>query len=125
MAYASDFSGGPEVYVQATGGGGRRYQVSTDGGHSPHWSPDGRTIYFVSGATLMAASVVAAPEFRVSSREEVFGGMTDTHAYTVNYDVHPGGEEVLVIGQRGGPGSSRIVWTLDWMEIVRDMAAGN
>jgi dipeptidyl aminopeptidase/acylaminoacyl peptidase len=125
MAYMSDISGEEEVYVQAMGGEGRRYQVSTDGGESPHWSPDGRTLYYVSSVTLLAASVVTDPEFRVTSREELFGGMTDVHDHTVNYDVHPNGEELLVIGQRGGPGGSRIVWVLDWMEIVRDMGAGN
>jgi len=124
MAYTSDLSGEPEVYVQAVGGG-RRYQVSTDRGRSPHWSPDGRTLYFVSGNTLVVASIVTDPEFRVTSREEMFGGITDLHNYTVNYDVHPSGEGILVIGQRGGPGGSGIVWILDWTEIVRDMAAGN
>jgi predicted Ser/Thr protein kinase len=124
MAYTSDRSGEFEVYVQAISGEGGRYQVSTNGGTSPRWSPDGRTLYFVSSGTLVAASVVTDPEFRVTSREDRFDGITDLNIYNVNYDVHPDGEEFLVIDQ-SAPAGGRLIWILDWTEIVRDMGAGN
>jgi serine/threonine-protein kinase len=124
MAYTSDLSGEFEVYVQALSGEGGRYQVSTNGGTSPRWSPDGQTLYFVSNATLVAASVVTDPEFRVTSRQDRFDGITDLNGNSVNYDVHSNGEEFLVIDQSESTGA-RLVWILDWTQIVRDMSAGN
>jgi serine/threonine-protein kinase len=124
MAYTSDLSGEREVYVQALSGEGARHQVSTNGGSSPRWSPDGRTLYFVSNETLVAADLVTEPEFRVTSRDERFGGVTDLHTYNLNYDIHPNGEEFLVIDQSGGPAGGGLVWILDWTEIVRDMGGG-
>jgi Tol biopolymer transport system component len=64
IAYVSNESGRPEIYVSPFNGssssGGKR-QVSTSGGGQPLWSHDGREIYYLSEQTptlqLMAASV--------------------------------------------------------------------
>ena len=46
IAYQTDESGGLEVLVrpfpEIDGG---RWEASTDGGHSPVWSPDGRELF--------------------------------------------------------------------------------
>jgi hypothetical protein len=60
----------------------------------------------------------------VTSREDRFDGITDLNGYNVNYDVHPEGKESLVIDQTA-PTGGRLIWILDWPEIVRDMGAGN
>jgi eukaryotic-like serine/threonine-protein kinase len=49
LAYVSDESGQPEVYVQsfpATGKG--KWQISTQGGDQPAWSGNGRELFFLS-----------------------------------------------------------------------------
>jgi serine/threonine-protein kinase len=48
MAYASNTSGGWEVYVRPYPGPGPSIQVSTDGGGEPMWSPDGGTLFYRS-----------------------------------------------------------------------------
>ena len=58
LAYDSDESGRPEVYVQAFPAPGWRRQVSADGGRLPVWSRDGREIYFRNGDKVMAARVL-------------------------------------------------------------------
>ena len=78
----------------------------------------------ISSGTLVVASVVTDPEFRVTSREDRFDGITDLNGYNVNYDVHPEGEGFLVIDQ-SAPTRGRLIWILNWTEIVRDMGAGN
>ena len=122
---ASNLSGQREVYVQAITGEGARPRISTNGGWSPRWSPDGETLYYVAlDGTLIAAALQTDPEVRVTERVELFGGVTDLQGQNVNYDVHPDGEGFLVINQGGGPSGSQIVWILDWLEIVREMETG-
>jgi Tol biopolymer transport system component len=57
VAYASDESGRFEVYVEAFPAGGRRLQLSVDGGQEPQWAPDGRQLFYRSGGQLMSVRV--------------------------------------------------------------------
>jgi len=56
-AYQAQESGRPEIYARPTSGEDRKWQVSTDGGASPLWSPDGREIFYLCGLKLMAVAV--------------------------------------------------------------------
>jgi hypothetical protein len=46
MAYASDESGGYEVYVQRFPTLGEKHRISTHGGIQPCWSRDGRELFY-------------------------------------------------------------------------------
>ena len=46
LAYTSDETGRPEVYVSRFPVAGARTPVSRGGGHGPVWARDGRTIYY-------------------------------------------------------------------------------
>ena len=46
IAYSSDESGRPEVYVQPFPGPGGKWQISTSGGGSPRWRGDGRELFY-------------------------------------------------------------------------------
>ena len=61
IAYTSDESGGHEVYVRPFPPSGGKWQVSTAGGFSPRWRPDGRELFYI-GLTrkMMAVEVKAA-----------------------------------------------------------------
>ena len=124
LAYASDRTGRSEVYVQPMTGPGGASQVSTEGGNSPRWSSDGHTLYYVVGTSISAAALAPGAGFGVVSRKVVVdGGVTDINQQNVNWDIFPSGKEVLYIDQQG-QGSARIVWTLDWTELVRGMTTG-
>jgi Tol biopolymer transport system component len=57
LAYASDESGRFEVYAEAFPGGGKRVQLSVDGGTEPVWSPKAQGVFFRNAAKLMSVSV--------------------------------------------------------------------
>ncbi len=57
LAYSSDESGRPEIYVQSYPSGANRIQVSNGGGIMPHWSSDGKELYYVTNDSFMAVSV--------------------------------------------------------------------
>jgi Tol biopolymer transport system component len=125
LAYESDRTGQFEVYVQPLAGDGPRLQISTEGGNSPRWSPDGRTVYYVVGAAIVAAVRTPGSGFEIASRKTtVEGGAIDLNATNVNWDIHPNGREFLYIDQVGSEGA-QLVWILDWPEMVRAMATGN
>jgi Tol biopolymer transport system component/tRNA A-37 threonylcarbamoyl transferase component Bud32 len=76
VAYVSNESGQPQVYVQGYPERRGKWQVSQTGGNLPHWRADGRELYWTGpDDTLMAAPVTSgaagietgkpAPLFRV------------------------------------------------------------
>ena len=64
VAYASKASGEFQVYVRPFPGPGPLYAVSVDGGDTPVWHPDGRRLFYVSGARM----VVRYPAGREQAR---------------------------------------------------------
>ena len=56
LAYSSTESGRTEIYVQAYGGQGK-WQVSPSGGQVPHWSGDGKELYYFD----VNQSILAVP----------------------------------------------------------------
>ena len=58
LAYVSNESGNPEVYVRPFPDVSRgRWQVSTGGGTAPRWAHSGRELFFVRNSDLMVAPV--------------------------------------------------------------------
>ena len=49
LAYVSNESGRPEVYVQPYPGPGGKWQISTEGGTEPLWNSNGRELFYRSG----------------------------------------------------------------------------
>jgi len=59
LAYVSDESGQPQVFVQAMSDPGTRAQISSEGGIEPRWARTGNELFFLSKNRLM--SVKFAP----------------------------------------------------------------
>ena len=58
-------------------GGGGRWQVSTTGAFEPHWSPDGRSLYYRQRRDLMRVAVATGPSFAAGAPERVTTGLQD------------------------------------------------
>jgi Tol biopolymer transport system component len=57
VAFTSDESGQPQVYVRPLEGSTPAVAVSVQGGRHPHWRQDGKEMYFLGGdGSMMAAS---------------------------------------------------------------------
>jgi len=57
VAYQSNASMRNEVYVRRYPLGSEQWQISTAGGESPMWSPDGKDLYFGAGETIMRVPI--------------------------------------------------------------------
>jgi serine/threonine-protein kinase len=55
VAYDSDETGRPEVYVRTFPDSGKRWRVSTDGGRTPVWRRDGGEIYYLDADERITA----------------------------------------------------------------------
>ena len=58
LVYVSNESGRSEIYIQGMDRQKGKYQISVAGGSSPHWSSNGKELYFINPeGMLMAVSV--------------------------------------------------------------------
>ena len=92
LAYGSDESGSPEIYVTAFPERGRKWQISTSGGQSPRWGAGGSEIlYHATDGTLIAVAV-----------ESRAGGLLIGEAVTLfNTGVQPFGNHFWAISEDG------------------------
>ena len=57
IAYYSTESGRAEIFLETFPRGHDRWQISTAGGFSPRWRPDGRELFYTQGEALMAVDI--------------------------------------------------------------------
>ena len=73
IAYVSDVSGRPEIYIDEFPEANNRIQVSNDGGTEPVWARGGEELFYRSGRAMMAVSLSEETGPRRSSRTETAG----------------------------------------------------
>jgi serine/threonine-protein kinase len=121
LAFVSNQSGRPEVYVRPLGTEGGQVQVSLAGGSEPLWGPDGRELFYRSQGErepqLMAATLRTTPQFTVTSLRPLFP-LTDIDGSNphTGYDVSPDGRTFAMV--RRSP-ATRIMLIQNLPELVR------
>ena len=113
VAYASDESGRPEIYVQSYPSGGHRIPVSTSGGVRPVWSPDGHELYFVTGNAVVVARMHPDGTFDAPRK------IADRDAFLINdrfqsFSVSPDGQRLLMIHRDEGSVPRQLNVILNW-----------
>ena len=98
LAYTSEESGRPEVYVTSFPQAKGKWQISSTGGHTPRWRHDGRELFFCrTDGILMTAEVTAGKDSFASgvvkplSERRVFQNL-----FTASYDVFPDGQRFIM-----------------------------
>ncbi|MEP6834604.1 MAG: protein kinase [Gemmatimonas sp.] len=124
IAYMSDESGRPEIYVRSFPDGGGRIQVSSSGGTRPVWGRDGKTLYFRQGAqgtllvnrgtgtAMVAATLTRNPGLGVTARQTLFDG-----PYDREFDVSADGSAFLMIETTGS--NMTLVAIPNWVTELR------
>jgi hypothetical protein len=126
VAYVSDQTGSPEVWVRPFPGPGSPVRVSGEGGHEPVWSSNGRELFFQDENRLMAVTVTLAPEPRFVPPRMLFeGGFVGWEPNTPRtFDVSPDGR-FLMIERNLEVGATGIVLIQNWAEALKRLAPTN
>jgi eukaryotic-like serine/threonine-protein kinase len=74
LAYESDESGGNQIYLQAYRGPGAKWQLSTEGGLSPAWNPNGRELFYRNGDKTMVVAIKTSPSFSAGKPRILYEG---------------------------------------------------
>jgi serine/threonine protein kinase/Tol biopolymer transport system component len=110
MAYASNESGRPEIYVEPVPGPGGRRQISNNGGEEPRWVRNGREITYRNGTKMMSVPVQIQPAFQSGKPTEVFDRKFDRGFGVAGYDVTPDGQTFLMTrSEHPAPTEIRVV----------------
>jgi serine/threonine-protein kinase len=114
IAYVSNESGTPEVYVRPfPNTQNQRLQVSFGGAVAPAWAPDGDQLYYVrreanGQSNLVSASVTTGSSFSVDSTVALLPRgnfiLDNRHA---RYVVTPDGDQFLLVRQEEAGGTRR------------------
>ncbi|HXV63452.1 MAG TPA: hypothetical protein VEK15_22315 [Vicinamibacteria bacterium] len=126
IAYTSDATGRPEIWLRPFDEEGPPIRVSSQGGQEPGWSADGGELYFrrrgpaSTTPDLFAVSVVAEPALRVDMPRLLFSFPFLT-PYTPTYDVGRDGR-FLMVGGTPGEGTGNLVLVLDWFSELERLA---
>ena len=128
LAYASDETGRFEVFVRPfPDAQSAKWQVSTNGGSSPHWSAKGNELFYLDGATdMQVATVTTKPTFGVVAKERLFSAI----GYFVSpwaqaYDVTADGQRFLMlrVGSANGAVSGSLVLVENYVTELRQRMA--
>jgi len=117
MAYASNESGQPQVYVQAIPASGAKWQISPAGGGQPRWRRDGKELFYISAdQKLMAVPVKSGAGFEAGAPQPlfeldpVFPPLGGRFAYQPTAD----GKRFLVLSTAGGTAAPPINLVVNW-----------
>ena len=120
LAYMSNETGRFEIYVQQFPGPGGKWQVSAHGGLEPHWSVNGKTIYFRSpDAKIMAAHVEAGAAFSADVPQALFAAPILPGQRRNDFVVTQDGQRFLILAPIGKESAAPMVLILHWPSALK------
>ena len=126
MAYISNESGHPELYVNTFNGPAHKIQISTNGGNWPFWSQDGKYLYYIQGKELMRVPVNFSSGFTAGSPTEVFSNNSWVNTIRTIEDI-PGTQNFMMLkpdSTNNSANSLNVI--LNWdQELKRKLANAN
>ena len=120
LAYQSNESGQFEIFVRPYPNvEGGRWQVSTGGGSSPLWDPNGKGIVYRQGQLIQHVAVSTSPAFAPGTPATLSATTLPVDGAGMSYAMAPDGTLIVVkpIAGAGGPIEYRLV--LNWIEDLR------
>jgi serine/threonine-protein kinase len=116
IAYYSNESGRHEVYVRPFPNvNDHKWMISTTGGWTPVWSPDGRELFYMNGAALMAVPILGGgTTFGAGKPEQLFDGPFDT-TQDMNFDVAPDRSHFVMVEADPDAKPTRVNVVVNWI----------
>jgi serine/threonine-protein kinase len=123
LAYVSEETGSPEVYVRPfPNAGDAKWQISSNGGAYPVWAHSGRELFYVNGSNeLVSVAVSAGTRFIVEGSQTLFStqGFKANAQYHQYYTVAPDDESFYAIRLGMGAGGDMVL-VFNWFEELKE-----
>jgi len=99
LAYSSNESGNPEVYVRPFPGPGGKWQISVGGGLFPKWSRNSRELFYrtTDSKIMMAAYTTTGDSLHADKPQLWSPGQFTSRGPASNFDMHPDGKRFVVL----------------------------
>jgi len=122
LAFVSDQTGRPEIYVQSFPEPGRRWQISTSGGEEPRWARNGKELFFRDRERMMAVPIETTPTFKSAQPELLFRSTYQDSGMVIDYDVFPDGRFLMIGATDSAPPYTNLHVVVNWIEELRRLA---
>jgi Tol biopolymer transport system component len=123
LAYLSNESGRPEIYVQPYPGPGGKFLISAEGGTAPLWSRNGRELFYRSGDKMMTVEITEQPGFSAGKPKVLFEGQYKVDQFPGtgnNYDVSSDGQRFLMVKEtEQSKSATQIIVVQNWFEDLK------
>ena len=118
IAYTSNESGRPEIYVRPFPGSGGKWQISTGGGIAARWAANGRELFYLNGEQMMVLAVTTGDSFQAGTPRSLF-----THVNPVgvppNYAVAHDAQRFVMLQPTELEMEPQINVVLNWFEELK------
>jgi Tol biopolymer transport system component len=119
----------PQLFVQPYPATGAKYQITTDGGVAPLWSPDGKQMFYWWGGRIFAIDVRTEPNFSFGKPSPLpVSSVLEEAPGLQNFDITPDGKQFLIIPRGASPVAGQTPETLqinvvmNWFEDLKQRA---
>jgi Tol biopolymer transport system component len=123
IAYVSDESGRPEVYVQpfpVSADRAGKHLISNGGGDEPIWRRDGRELFYRNGRNVMAADITPGAVFKASAAKKLFeANFAGLNGAGYRWDVTGDGKRFLIKVVGGEIAQEPVTLVLNWTAGLR------
>jgi Tol biopolymer transport system component/tRNA A-37 threonylcarbamoyl transferase component Bud32 len=125
IAYTSDESGRPEVYVQSFPASGAKLHASSNGGTFPLWRRDGKELFYRAlDGMLTAVPVRPARNTLELGKPGALFHVTEAQADVFYpYDVAPDGQRFLVMVAEANAATSSMTVIVNWPALLKKESA--
>jgi len=113
-----------EVFVEPNPPTGGRWQASTQGGHWPLWSGDGKYLFYVDGNNDVVRTAASHKNgFQAQATRVFFKGIYLTPGSASDYAASHDGRRILMMRPAEGPDApTRMVIVLNWRQELDKVA---
>jgi Tol biopolymer transport system component len=117
IAYVSAESGRGEIFISGISGAQGKWQVSTNGGATPHWRNDGKELIYrdVASQKLVAVPITPVPAgLTLGKPEELFRPVG-----VFNYDITADHQRFLVVEPPEGQQNAPFIILQNWQQLLK------
>ena len=116
IAYVSNESGRPEIYVRPVAEGSGKWRASAGGGVGPRWSPGGRELFYRDGEKMMVVDVRPGDACVAGTPKLIFEAPYLLGGIGTNYDVAADGTRFLMVASTAGTSPSSLTVVSNWFD---------